>query len=104
MSALNNNTLNDRLAKVLSKYDPIPKVVVTKEDGSQIERDSIPEDADLFAFNFTKDGENYGRVTVSLDNAKTLKIGVNDKVADSPDVKTPGLDYDDTWKIGRAHV
>ena len=97
MSALNNNTLNDRLAKVLSKYDPIPKVVVTKEDGSQIERDSIPEDADLFAFNFTKDGENYGRVTVSLDNAKTLKIGVNDKVADSPDVRTPGLDYDDTW-------
>jgi hypothetical protein len=42
-----------------------------------------PEEAEVFQFNFVKDGEDYGKVTISIDGAHKLIIYFNDKVADS---------------------
>jgi hypothetical protein len=42
-----------------------------------------PEEAEVFQFDFIKDGENYGKVTISIDGAHKLIIYFNEKVADS---------------------
>lgn len=87
---INKESLQRRLEKALGRYDP--KAV---DDNDEV----IPlaDEADAFRFNFTKDGEDYGRVYVTLDDTNSLTVWFDDKVMDSPDGKTPGLDYDDTW-------
>ena len=60
-------------------------------------KNAYPEEADVFKFEFTKDGEEYGTVYVTLDDERVLTVYFGDDVSDSPGDKTPGLDYDDTW-------
>jgi hypothetical protein len=47
-----------------------------------------PEEAEVFQFDFIKDGENYGKVTMSIDGAHKLIIYFNDKVANSEKEET----------------
>ena len=86
----NTESLNRELFRLLSKYKPKPLDAEGKAT-------PIPDEADIFKFEFTKDGEDYGTVYVTLDEDRVLTVYFGDDVSDSPGDKTPGLDYDDTW-------
>jgi hypothetical protein len=43
----------------------------------------VPEEAEVFQFNFVKDEVDYGIVTISIDGLHKLVIYFNDKIADS---------------------
>ena len=86
----NTESLNRELFRLLSKYKPKPLDAEGKAT-------PVPEEADVFKFEFTKDGEEYGTVYVTLDDERTLTVYFGDDVSDSPGDKTPRLDYDDTW-------
>ena len=86
----NTESLNVALYRLLSKYNPKPLDAEGKVT-------PVPEEADIFKFEFTKDGEDYGSVYVTLDDNRKMIVYFGDDVANSPDEKTPGLDYDDTW-------
>lgn len=86
----NTESLNRELFRLLSKYKPKPLDAEGKAT-------PIPDEADIFKFEFTKDGEDFGTVYVTLDEDRVLTVYFGDDVANSPDDKTPGLDYDDTW-------
>jgi hypothetical protein len=64
---------------------------------SQNQRVGASQEADVIEFTFTKDGDDYGKAWVSVDDASNLKIYFDDEQQDSPDTTTPGVDYDDTW-------
>lgn len=86
----NTESLNRELFRLLSKYKPKPLDAEGKAT-------PIPDEADIFKFEFTKDRKDYGTVYVTLDEDRVLTVYFGDDVTDSPDGKTPGLDYDDTW-------
>lgn len=87
---INKESLNRKLEKALGRYNP-------KAVNDQDEVIPLADEADAFRFNFTKDGQNYGVVYATLDDTNTLTIWFDDEIMDSPDSKTPGLEYDDTW-------
>jgi len=74
----NSESLNRSLFDLLHTrgYDP----TMLDTSGKEI---PTPEEAEVFQFDFIKDGENYGKVTISIDGAHKLIIYFNDKVADS---------------------
>jgi hypothetical protein len=86
----NTESLNRELFRLLSKYKPKPLDAEGKAT-------PVPEEADVFKFEFTKDGEEYGTVYVTLDDERVLTVYFGDDVSGSPGDKTSGLDYDDTW-------
>ena len=45
---------------------------------------AITDDADVFQFNFIKDGENYGTITIGIDGTGELTLYFGDDVAGSP--------------------
>ena len=45
---------------------------------------AIPDEADAFQFEFVKDGENYGKVTVTIDGLHRLIVYYGDEVESSP--------------------
>ena len=92
----NTESLNRELFRLLSKYKPKPLDAEGKAT-------PIPDEADIFKFEFTKDGEDFGTVYVTLDEDRVLTVYFGDDVANSPDDKTPGLDYDDTWSVTAIH-
>ena len=83
-----NNELYD-LLKVRG-YKPVPL-------NSQNQRVGASQQADVIEFTFTKDGEDFGKAWISVDDASNLKVYFDNEQQDSPDTKTPGVDYDDTW-------
>lgn len=87
---INKESLNRKLYKALGRYEPKPV-------NDQNEVIPLEDEADAFKFNFIKDGENHGVVYATLDDTNTLTIWYSDDVMNSPDAKTPGLEYDDTW-------
>ena len=74
----NSESLNRTLFDLLHSrgYDP----TMLDTSGKEI---PTPEEAEVFQFDFIKDGENYGKVTISIDGAHKLIIYFNEKVADS---------------------
>ena len=86
----NQESLNNDLYRLLSKYKPKPLDASGKIT-------PIPDEADVFKFEFTKDGEEYGTVYATIDEDRVLTVYFGDDVANSPKGKTPGLDYDDSW-------
>jgi len=79
----NSESLNRSLFDLLRSkgYDP----TLLDTSGKEI---PTPEEAEVFQFEFIKDGENYGKVTMSIDGAHKLIIYFNDKVADSEKEET----------------
>jgi len=57
----------------------------------------IEDEADVFKFTFTKDGQPYGDVFATVDDDRRLVLYYGDDVAESPDAPTPGIGYNDTW-------
>ena len=87
---INRDSLNKRLYKALGRYDAKP--VDDKNEVIPLE-----DEADAFRFNFTKSGENYGQVYVTLDDTNSLTLWYDDEIMGSPDSPTKGMDYDDTF-------
>ena len=87
---INKESLNRKLEKALKRYD-------VKAVDMNDEVIPLADEADAFRFDFTKDGENYGRVYATIDDTHALTLWFDDKIKDSPDAKTPGVDYDDTF-------
>jgi len=96
--AIDQESFNSRLYELLKVrgYKPVPK-------NSKNER-SNPEQADVFEFIFTKDGQDYGKAWATIDQASQLKLYYDEEQAGSPPGKTPGLDYDDSWSGLLKHL
>ena len=86
----NTESLNRELYRLLTKYKPKPLDATGKVT-------PVPEEADIFKLEFTKEGKDYGTVYVSIDEDRVLTVYFGDDVSDSPSDRTPGVDYDDTW-------
>jgi hypothetical protein len=93
-----NETFNRNLYGLLRTrgYNPVPK-------NSKNER-TEPEEADVFKFTFKKDGQEYGDAWVTLDDDGKVTLYSSNELEDSPEAKTPGLDYDDTWSGFRKQL
>jgi hypothetical protein len=87
---INTETLNRKLYNKLSKYSPKPMDASGKVT-------PIEDEADVFKFTFTKDGQPYGDVFATVDDDRRLVLYYGDDVAESPDAPTPGVGYNDTW-------
>jgi len=79
---INTESLNNDLYRLLSKYKPKPLDAEGKVT-------PVPEEADIFKFDFTKDGKDYGTVFATLDENRVLTLYFGDDVTQSPDGKTP---------------
>lgn len=73
-----NKSINRELFDLLSTRGYRPTMLDTS--GKEI---PVPEEAEVFQFNFVKDDVDYGVVTVSIDGLHKLVIYFNDKIADS---------------------
>ena len=71
-------------------YKPVPL-------DSKNQRVAASQDSDVIEFQFAKDGEDYGKVWATVDDAQNLIIYYDGEQQDSPSTRTPGVDYDDTW-------
>ena len=97
--AIGNETFNHELYSLLKVrgYKPSPL-------NSQNQRVKASQEADVIEFDFIKDGENYGKVWASIDDASNVCIYFDDEQAESPSNNTPGTDYDDTWTGLLKHI
>jgi len=71
--------INDKLYGLLDSRGYKPDMY--DSSGKKV---AVPEEAELMQFSFIKDGEDYGRATVTIDGSHRLIIYYNDKIAQSP--------------------
>lgn len=74
----NTDSLNRSLFELLHSKGLDPTMLSTA--GKEI---PTPEEAEVFQFNFVKDGEDYGTVTISIDGLHKLVIYFSDDIANS---------------------
>jgi len=74
---IKQESLNNQLEDELSKYNPVP----VTSGGKEVD---VADEADVFRFDFIKDGVNYGPVHVSIDGTSKLIIYYSKEVQDSP--------------------
>ena len=96
--AIDQESFNKRLYDIFKTrgYKPAPK-------DSKNERTN-PETADVFEFQFVKDGEDYGKAWATIDKTSSLNIYYDDNQAGSPPGQTKGVDYDDSWSGLLKHL
>lgn len=75
----NQDSLNSELFDFLQGRGYNPSLLDTS--GKEI---PVPEEAEVFQFEFEKDGENYGTATISIDGLHKLVIYFGDTIANSP--------------------
>jgi hypothetical protein len=66
--------LNDKLYGLLDSRGYKPDMY--DSSGKKV---AVPEEAELLQFSFIKDGEDYGRATVTIDGSHRLIVYYNDK-------------------------
>ena len=86
----NSESLNRSLFDLLHSKGFDPTMLDTS--GKEI---PTPEEAEVFQFNFIKDGEDYGKVTISVDGLHKLCIYYSDEVANSEKEESHG--EDESW-------
>ena len=86
----NSESLNRSLFNLLHSKGFDPTLLDTS--GKEI---PTPEEAEVFQFNFIKDGEDYGKVTISIDGLHKLVIYFSDDVANSE--KEESHSDDESW-------
>ena len=66
--AIDQESFNKRLYDLLKThgYNPVAK-------NSKNEKLPVPQEADIFEFDFVKDGENYGKVWATINKAKKFR-------------------------------
>jgi hypothetical protein len=87
--AKNQESINRSLFELLRSRGYAPDQFDTSGD-----KIPVAEEAEVFQFKFTKDGEEYGTVTVSIDGLHKLIIYFGDDVANSEKEDNGG---DDSW-------
>jgi len=97
--SINSEALQRKLYDLLDNkgYNPKPMDATGKVT-------PVPEEAAVIKFDFIKDGENYGKVWISIDGSKKLKIYYGDSVSDSPSDNTSGTPYSDSWTALLNHL
>jgi len=97
--ALENKSFNVKLYKLLKSkgYEPVPL-------DSKNKRVQASQEADVIEFTFKKEGEDYGKAWVSIDDAQRVIVYYDDEQENSPSEVTPGVDYDDTWTGFLTHL
>jgi hypothetical protein len=88
----NSEALNRDLYELLRSRGYKPKMLSTSGQATP-----VPEEAAVFQFNFIKDGEDYGKVSITIDGDKKLIVYYGDEVANSPDTNSSGTQYSDSW-------
>ena len=83
----NSESLNRSLFELLQSKGFDPTMLDTS--GKEI---PTPEEAEVFQFNFIKDGEDYGKVTISIDGLHKLCVYFSDEVANSEKEENHGED------------
>lgn len=86
----NTESLNRSLFSLLHSKGFDPTMLDTS--GKEI---PTPEEAEVFQFNFIKDGADYGKVTISIDGLHKLVIYFSDDVANSEKETSHG--EDESW-------
>lgn len=82
----NNNTLNEEIFGFLRSKGYEPTMLDTS--GKEM---PVASEAEVFQFKFKKDGEEYGTVTLSIDNQKLI-LYCNDKIVNSPSYEKDATD------------
>jgi hypothetical protein len=77
------DSLNNDLFDLLQSRGYSPVLLNTA--GKEI---PVPEEAEVFQFQFEKDGKDYGTATVSIDGLRKLVVYFGDKIASSPKLDT----------------
>lgn len=97
--AIDQESFNKQLYDLLKVrgYRPISK-------NNKNTRVSSPQDAHIFEFEFTKDGESYGTVWTTIDEANSVIVYFDNDQANSPSGKSPGVAYDDSWSGFLEHL
>lgn len=97
--AVDQESFNKQLYELLRVrgYHPTPKNARNQNvDASQ--------DADVIEFTFNKDGTSYGKAWASIDDAQQVIVYYDSEQSDSPEGKSPGVDYDDSWHGFLKHL
>ncbi len=97
--ALDNESFNKQLYDLLKTrgYKPVSKNARNQDV-------TASQEADVIEFQFIKDGENYGKAWVTIDNASTVILYYDNDIEDSPEGRTPGAEYDDSWSGFKKHL
>jgi hypothetical protein len=90
--ATDNESFNRDLYDLLKVrgYQPVPL-------DSKNQRVPASQAADVIQFTFTKDGEEYGKAWVSIDDAQNVIVYYDEEQQESPSSATPGVEYNDSW-------
>ena len=97
--ATDNESFNRDLYNLLKVrgYQPVPL-------DSKNQRVPASQASDVIQFTFTKDGEDYGKVWVTIDDAQNVIVYYDEEQQESPSNATPGVDYDDSWTGFLKHL
>lgn len=97
--ALDSESFNKDLYDLLKVrgYRPVPL-------DSKNQRVPASQAADVIEFTFTKDGEDYGKSWVSIDDASNVIVYYDEEQQESPSTTTPGAEYDDSWTGFLKHL
>jgi hypothetical protein len=97
--ATDNESFNRDLYDLLKVrgYQPVPL-------DSKNQRVPASQAADVIQFTFTKDGKDYGKVWVTIDDAKNVIVYYDEEQQESPSNITPGVEYNDSWTGFLTHL
>lgn len=97
--AVDQESFNKQLYDLLKTrgYKPVSKNARNQDV-------TASQQADVIEFVFSKDGESYGKAWVTIDNANKVILYYDDDIEDSPDGRTPGVEYDDSWSGFKKHL
>ena len=97
--ATDNESFNRDLYDLLKVrgYQPVPL-------DSKNQRVPASQAADVIQFTFTKDGEEYGKAWVSIDDAQNVIVYYDEDQQESPSSATPGVEYNDSWTGFLKHL
>ena len=97
--ATDNESFNRDLYDLLKVrgYEPVPL-------DSKNQRVPASQAADVIQFTFTKDGKEYGKAWVSIDDAANVIVYYDEEQQESPSNATPGVEYNDSWTGFLKHL
>jgi hypothetical protein len=97
--ATDNESFNRDLYDLLKVrgYQPVPL-------DNKNQRVPASQAADVIQFTFTKDGKDYGKVWVTIDDAKNVIVYYDEEQQESPSNITPGVEYNDSWTGFLTHL
>lgn len=97
--SIDQESFNKQLYDLLKVrgYNPVPKNNKNQNVGT-------PQEAHVFEFTFKKDGEEYGKSWITIDDAQNVIVYFDSEQSGSPEGQTRGVDYDDSWSGFLEHL